>query len=89
MRGTAADFIYMIGSRHFWRSTIKLALLVLIAIAVLALAFTTLLVVFPLALVGGIVLHFYLRRKIRQAQQTQRRFSHDVIEAEYTVIDRR
>jgi hypothetical protein len=42
--------------------------------------------VLPLMLVGGIASYFYLRRRVRQAQQRSR---NGVINAEYTIIDRR
>jgi cytochrome bd-type quinol oxidase subunit 2 len=43
-------------------------------------------VVLPLVLAGGIASYFYLRRRLRQAQHRSR---DGVIDAEYTVIDRR
>jgi hypothetical protein len=42
--------------------------------------------VLPLLLAGGIASYFYLRRRLRQAQHRSR---DGVIDAEYTVIDRR
>jgi hypothetical protein len=45
------------------------------------------LLVLPLALIGGLALHLYLRRKLRHVrrQPPSRRM---VIEGEYTVLDR-
>jgi hypothetical protein len=43
-------------------------------------------VVLPLVLAGGAASYFYLRRRLRQAQHRSR---DSVIDAEYTVIDRR
>ena len=43
-------------------------------------------VVLPLVLAGGIASYFYLRRGLRQARHRSR---DSVIDAEYTVIDRR
>jgi cytochrome bd-type quinol oxidase subunit 2 len=43
-------------------------------------------IVLPLVLAGGIASYFYLRRRLRQAQHRPR---DGVIDAEYTVIERR
>lgn len=84
MSATVTDVLRIISSGYFWRSTARLAILISVALAILALAFTTLIVVLPLALVGGIALHFYLRRKFRRPSQ---HFSQRIIEAEYTVVE--
>lgn len=67
----------------------------------LALALIGLVIAVPVMLIGGIVSYFYLRRRIRQAQEASRAEMHradmyrsdaqrsDVIDAEYTVIDQR
>ena len=55
-------------------------------IALLAMMLIGLLVVLPLLLAGGTALYFYLRRRVQRARN---RPQEDVIDAEYTVIDRR
>jgi len=84
----------MFRSSPLWGSPIRTILLVLVGLALMAFAFFTLAILLPIALVAGIVLHFYLRRRLRQAQRQAR--SHPrgpaqdgVIEVEYTVIERR
>ncbi|KLK93072.1 hypothetical protein AA309_10895 [Microvirga vignae] len=52
----------------------------------LTLALVGFFVVLPLVVVGGIASYFYLRRRVRQAQW---RAWSGMIDAEYTVIDRR
>jgi hypothetical protein len=89
------DFGKVMGSQQFWGATIRLAILVAFGLAVLLIAFTTFVVILPLALAGGLALHLYLRRKLRQARQHYARQPHAqqadnlVIEGEYTVVDRR
>ena len=68
-----------IGSGRIWGLIMRLAGLFL-AILVVGLFF-----VLPLMLIGGIALHFYLRRRLRQARQ---RSWDGAIDAEYTVIER-
>jgi hypothetical protein len=46
----------------------------------------SLFIVLPVMLIGGVALHFYLRRRLRQARQ---RSWDGVIDAEYTVVERR
>ncbi|MCB5177761.1 hypothetical protein [Microvirga lenta] len=70
----------------FWTSPIRMIVLVLLGLALLAFAFFTLAVLLPIAVIGGIALHFYLRHRLRKAQ---RRGQDGVIEVEYTVVDRR
>ncbi len=65
---------------------IRLAVLAAAGTVLLALVLVGLFVVLPLMVVGGIASYVYLRRRVRQAQQRARR---GVIDAEYTVIDRR
>jgi membrane protein implicated in regulation of membrane protease activity len=55
-------------------------------VALLAMMLIGLFVVLPLLLAGGTALYFYLRRRVRRARN---RPHDDVIDAEYTVIDRR
>jgi hypothetical protein len=76
----------MMRSSYSWTSPIKLIVWVLLSLALLAAAFVAFAVVLPLILIGGIALHFYLRRQLRRARQ---RPSERVIDVEYTVIDRR
>jgi Flp pilus assembly protein TadB len=89
------DLGKVMGSQQFWGSTIRLAILVAFGLAVLLIAFTTFVVIPPLALAGGLALHLYLRRKLRQARQQYarqhyaRQADNLVIEGEYTVVDRR
>ena len=76
------------GPRQVWSVMIKLALLILAAAALLAITLIGLFIVLPLMLVGGIALHFYVRRRLRQAQQRRQRRD-GVIDAEYTIIEHR
>ncbi|HZH52365.1 MAG TPA: hypothetical protein VEZ16_10860 [Microvirga sp.] len=69
-----------------WASPIRTILLVLLGLALMAFAFFTLAILLPIALVVGIALHFYLRRRLRQARKHGQ---NDVIEVEYTVVERR
>lgn len=77
-----------------WGSPIRMIFLVLAGLAAVAFAFFTLAVLLPIALVAGIALHFFVRHRLRKAQrqaahQPQRPARSDVIEVEYTVIERR
>ncbi|WP_230532791.1 hypothetical protein [Microvirga roseola] len=80
-------------SQRFWSLAFRLALLVSLGLAVLLVAFTAFFILLPIVLIGGLGLHLYLRRKLRQAQArhpARRPSSADlVIEAEYTVVERR
>jgi len=79
------------GLGQFWGTMIKLAIFVSAALALLAVTLIGLFIILPVMLAGGIALHFYLRRKLRQSQRSQARRGqhHDgVIDAEYTVIER-
>lgn len=62
---------------------LRLAVLAAFAIAVLVAAFTAFFVLLPLAVLAGLALRFYLKRKIRRPAPAA-----DVIEVEYTVIER-
>jgi membrane protein implicated in regulation of membrane protease activity len=55
-------------------------------IALLAMMLIGFFVVLPLMLAGGVGMYFYLRRRMRQARS---RPQDGVIDAEYTVIERR
>jgi hypothetical protein len=65
---------------------VRLAGLLLAGVALLAITLVGLFVVLPLVLLVGIALHFYLRRRLRQARQ---RSWDGVIDAECTVVERR
>jgi cytochrome bd-type quinol oxidase subunit 2 len=67
-------------------TVIRLVVLTAAGVALLAVMLIGLFVVLPLLLAGGIASYFYLRRRLRQAQHRSR---DGVIDAEYTVIDRR
>jgi len=75
-----------IHSGRFLATLIRLVLLAAAGIALLTVVLVGFFIVFPLMLAGGIASYFYLRRRVRRAQQ---RSGNDVIEAEYTVIDHR
>jgi predicted DNA repair protein MutK len=77
----------MMRLRTIWTSPIRLIVMVLVGIAILAAAFVTLAVVLPLLLIGGIILHFYVRRQLRKVQPRSQS-SDRVIDVEYTVVDR-
>jgi hypothetical protein len=65
----------------------RLAGLLLAGAALLAAIVVGLFVVLPIMLVGGIALSFYLRRRLRWEQRRQP--EDGVIDAEYTIIERR
>lgn len=73
-------------SGRFLATLIRLAVLTAAGAVLLALILVGFFVVLPLMLAGGIASYFYLRRRVRRAQQRSR---DDVIDAEYTVIERR
>jgi Flp pilus assembly protein TadB len=75
------------GSGRVWGPMMRLAGLLLAGIILLAVVLVGLFVVLPVMLVGGIALSFYLRRQLRRAQRKQPQDG--VIDAEYTVIERR
>ena len=64
----------------------RLAGLLLAGTALLAILVVGLFFVLPVMLLGGIALYYYLRRRLRQAQQ---RSWDGVINVEYTVVERR
>jgi cytochrome bd-type quinol oxidase subunit 2 len=86
------------GSAAFWATTnstplgrllaavLRVLILGAAGVALLAVMLIGLFVVLPLVLAGGIASYFYLRRRLRQAQHRSR---DSVIDAEYTVIDRK
>ena len=67
-------------------TVIRLTVLIAAGVALLAVMLIGFFVLLPLVLAGGIASYFYLRRRLRQAQHRSR---DGVIDAEYTVIDRR
>jgi hypothetical protein len=77
----------VLGSRRFWSATARLTILVSIGVAVLLVAMSAMIVLLPLALVGGLALHLYVRRALRQAARRTR--PGVVIEGEYVVLERR
>jgi hypothetical protein len=87
------DMRQNVGLQGFWASAIRLAVGISLGLALLFVAFTAFVFVLPLVLAGGLALHFYLRRKLRQAREEARRHAPHaatatVIEGEYTVIER-
>jgi Flp pilus assembly protein TadB len=74
------------GPGRLWGAMLRLAVLISAALALLAITLVGLFVVLPLLLVGGMALHFYLRRRLQQPRQ---RPADGVIDAEYTVVDHR
>jgi Flp pilus assembly protein TadB len=64
---------------------VRLALLIAVGLAMLALFIIGFFVIVPVMLIGGLVSYFYLRRRLRKAQQST---PDGVIDAEYTVIER-
>jgi Flp pilus assembly protein TadB len=75
-----------IGSGWIWGLIMRLAGLLLAGVALLAILVVGLLFLLPLVLIGGIILHLYLRRRLHRARQ---RSWDGVIDAEYTVVERR
>ena len=67
-------------------TVIRLTVLIAAGVALLAVMLIGFFVLLPLLLAGGIASYFYLRRRLRQAQHRSR---DGVIDAEYTVIERR
>jgi hypothetical protein len=84
---TLRDLAQVMRSRRFWETTIRLAVLISFGLAILLVAFTALLALLPIALVGGRVLHLYVQRRLRQARR-QYPPPDRVIDGEYTVVDR-
>lgn len=73
---------------RFWAVAARAAILIVSVVIVAVAAFTALVVVIPLALVAGLALHFYIRRRLRQAAQRRTPSEGPVIEGEYVVVDR-
>ena len=73
-------------SGRFLPTLIRLALLAAAAITLLMVVLIGLFVVLPVMLFGGLASYFYLRHRIRR---TRRHVQDDVIDAEYTIINRR
>jgi hypothetical protein len=81
-------------SGGFLSILVKILAVAAAGIALLAMLVIGLFVVLPLMLAGGAATYFYLRRRVRQAQtrpqnRTKSRPPDDIIDAEYTVIERR
>ena len=81
------DLRPMMIPKQFWSTMLKLALLTAFILTILLVAFATFLVVLPFALIGGLALHLYLRRKLRHMRR-QASSGRIVIGAEYTVIEK-
>jgi hypothetical protein len=81
------DFRLMMNPNQFWSTMLKLALLTAFTLTILLVAFAMFLVVLPFALVGGLALHLYLRRKLRHMRR-QASSGRVVIDAEYRVIEK-
>jgi len=64
----------------------RVAIVLAVEIALMATILVGLFIVLPLLLLGGAASYFYLRRRMRSAR---RHTPDDVIDAEYTIIDRR
>ncbi len=73
---------------RFWAIAARAAILIVSLVIVAVVAFTALVVVIPLALVGGLALHFYIRRKLRQAARRRTPSAGLVIEGDYIVVDK-
>jgi hypothetical protein len=82
-----ADLRPMMNPKRFWSTMLKLALLAALILTIFLIAFATFLVVLPFVLLGGLVLHLYLRRKLRHLRR-QASSGRVVIDAEYTVIEK-
>ena len=75
-----------IPSGGFLSILVRMVAVAAAGVALLAMMLIGLFVVLPLLLAGGTTLYFYLRRRVRRARNHSQE---DVIDAEYTVIDRR
>jgi hypothetical protein len=65
---------------------VRLAVLIMAGAALLAIVLIGVIFILPLMLFSGVALHLYLRRRLRQAR---RRSWDGVIDAEYTIVERR
>ena len=81
------DLRPMMNPNQFWSTMLKLALLTASVLTLLLVAFAMFLVVLPVALLGELALHLYLRRKLRHMRR-QASSGRVVIDAEYTVIEK-
>jgi membrane protein implicated in regulation of membrane protease activity len=72
-------------SSGFLAILMRLLAVAAVGIAMLAIVLVGLFVVLPLLFVGGTALYFYLRRRVRRAQS---RPQDDIIDAEYTIVER-
>lgn len=70
---------------------VRFALGIVALAMVLTVALVGLVFVLPLMLIGGSIFYVYIRRKLRQAQQQHRQRQADdgIIDAEYTIVERR
>jgi uncharacterized membrane protein len=73
------------GPRRPWNTIAKLIMGFAAAAALLIIALVGLIVVLPLVLLSGLAMYAYLRRKLRRER---RKTNDDVIDAEYTVVER-
>ncbi len=73
------------GTGWLWSAMLRLIMLITAALVLLAITLVGVFVVLPL-IAGGIALSFFLRRRLRQAQQ---RPKGSVIDADYIVIGHR
>jgi uncharacterized membrane protein len=85
-------------TRGTFPALLKLAVGLALGLAMLALFFVAFVVVLPVVLIGGAASYFYLRHRIRKAQQmhaeaharayeAHRRANDAIIDAEYVVVD--
>jgi Flp pilus assembly protein TadB len=74
------------GPRQPWGVIAKLIMGIAAAAALLIIVLVGLIIVLPLALLGGLAMYVYLRRRLRKQKQKP---NNDVIDADYTVIERR
>ncbi len=81
------DLKNVVGSRRFWSGTVRLTILVSAGLAVLLVAMSAMILLFPLALAAGFALHLYVRRALRQTSRHPR--NDVVIEGEYVILEPR
>lgn len=74
------------GPRQPWNVIAKLMMGLAAAAALLVIALVGLIVVLPLALLSGLAMYAHLRRRLRTEK---RKTDYDVIDAEYTIVERR
>ena len=73
------------GPRQPWNMIAKLIVGIAAAAALLIIALVGLIVALPLALLSGLAMYAYLRRRLRTGR---RKTDDDVIDAEYTIVER-